>query len=231
MRPTLRDSLIACVCAVLVNAVVFLSIPFLNTVREHKADKPYTGKPVTVSYQMEKPRNKEKESEPEPMPSKRPEPEPQPPRLPEPHHRSQQVRTELDIPEPRFEMPDPGIGTVAVSAPRAKAPDTPPKQPSPGSDAFSLRQVDQKPRVVSRIQPMYPHRARQKGINGKVTLKFLVDENGKVKKVSVISSRPDGVFEDSAVSAVKKWRFEPGRHDGEPVPTWVRLPVSFTLSD
>jgi protein TonB len=231
MRPTLRDSLIACVCAVLVNAVVFLSIPFLNTVREHKADKPYTGKPVTVSYQMEKPRNKEKKSKSEPAQRKRPKPEPQPPRLPEPKHRSPRVRTELDLPEPRFEMPDPGIGTVAVSAPRAKAPDTPPKQPSSGPDAFSLRQVDQKPRIVSRIQPRYPHRARQQGISGEVTLKFLVDENGEVKKVSVISSRPGGVFEDSAVSAVKKWRFEPGRHDGEPVPTWVRLPVSFTLSD
>jgi len=47
----------------------------------------------------------------------------------------------------------------------------------------------------------------------------------------VVSAEPEGVFEDSAVSAVKKWRFEPGRVDGEPVPTWVRLPVSFTLSN
>jgi len=230
MRSSLRDSSLALVCAVLVNAVVFLSIPFLNTVREQETEKPYTGKPVTVSYQMEKSREKEKKSQPEPAQSKRPKPSPQPPPLPQPQQTSPHIRTELDLPEPRFEMPDPGIGTVAVSAPRAKAPDTPPKQPSPGSDAFSLRQVDQKPRIISRIQPIYPHRARQKGISGKVTLKFLVTESGSVKKISVLSAKPEGVFEDSAVSAVRKWRFEPGRLDGEPVPTWVKLPVSFTLS-
>ena len=232
MRPNLRDSLIALACAVLVNAVVFLSIPFLNTVREQETEKNYTGKPVTVSYQQrEKSRSKEKKSPPEPEQSKRPKPATKPPRLPQPQKTSQQVRTELDIPEPRFEMPNPGIGTVAISAPRAKAPNRPSKQATSRQEGFSLRQVDQKPRVISRIQPIYPHRARQQGINGKVVLKLLVDEKGEVKKVSVVSAEPKGVFEDSAVSAVKKWRFEPGHLDGEPVSTWVQVPVSFTLTD
>ena len=231
MRPALRDSSIAVICAVLINAVIFLSIPFLNTVREQEEKKPYEGTPVAVSYQAEKSAKEREDSEPEqnpePAQSVRPEPSPRPPDLPQRRPESPQMRTELDLPQPSFELPEADIGSVAVSAPEARAPE----QPSSGPKSFSLRQVDRKPRVTSRIQPRYPHRARQKGITGKVVLKFLVDRDGEVNKVSVVSAEPEGVFEDSAVSAVKKWRFEPGRVDGEPVPTWVRLPVSFTLSD
>ena len=231
MRTALRDSSIAVICAVLINAVIFLSIPFLNTVREQEPKKPYMGTPVRVSYQAEKsakePEDSQPEQSPEPTQSPRPKPSPRPPDLSQQQPESPQMRTELDLPEPSFELPDADIGTVAVSAPKTR----PTEQPSSGPEAFSLRQVDRKPRVVSRIQPRYPRRARQRDITGKVVLKFLVDRDGEVNKVSVVSAEPEGVFEDNAVSAVKKWRFEPGRVDGEPVPTWVRLPVSFTLSD
>jgi len=231
MRPSLRDSSIAVICAVLINAVIFLSIPFLNTVREQEAKKSYMGTPVTVSYQAEKSANKPEDSEPdqkpEPAQSVQPRPSPRPPALSERQPEAPETRSDLDLPEPNFELPDADIGSVAVSAPETRAP----KQPSSGREGLSMREVDRKPRVVSRIQPRYPHRARQREITGKVVLKFLVDKDGEVERVSVVSADPEGVFEDNAVSAVKKWRFEPGRVEGEPVPTWVRLPVSFTLSD
>ncbi|MEF8942563.1 MAG: TonB family protein [Desulfohalobiaceae bacterium] len=231
MRPALRDSSIAVVCAVLINAVIFLSIPFLNTVREQEGEKPYSGTPVAVSYQAEKSANEPEDSEPdqrpEPTQTERPEPSPRLPYIPDRRPKPSKMRTDLDLPEPSFELPEADIGSVAVSAPKTR----PTEQPSSGPESFSLRQVDRKPRVISRIQPGYPHRARQRDITGKVVLKFLVDRDGEVSKVSVVSAEPEGVFEDSAVSAVKKWRFEPGRVDGDPVPTWVRLPVSFTLSD
>ncbi|MCF8030912.1 MAG: energy transducer TonB [Desulfohalobiaceae bacterium] len=231
MRPSLRDSSIAVICAVLINAVIFLSIPFLNTVREQEAKKSYMGTPVTVSYQAEKSANKPEDSEPdqkpEPEQSVQPKPSPRPPDLSERQPEAPETRSDLDLPEPSFELPEADIGSVAISAPETRAP----KQPSSGPEAVSLRQVDRKPRVLSRVEPVYPRRARQRDITGKVVLKFLVGKDGTVKRISVVSADPGGVFEDSAISAVKKWRFEPGRVDGEPVPTWVRLPVSFTLSD
>lgn len=234
MTPTLREILIALVCAVLINAVIFFSIPFLNTVREQETKKPYTGTPVAVSYQAEETKDERDDSQPESRPeraqSERPEPTPRAPDLSEHQPDSPQMRTDLDLPEPSFELPDPGVGTVAVSAPESTS-EHAAEQPASGPEAVSLRQVDRKPQIVSRVEPLYPRRARQREITGEVVLKFLVDEQGEVKKATVVSAEPKGVFEDSAVSAVKKWRFEPGRMDGEPVPTWVRLPISFTLSE
>lgn len=89
--------------------------------------------------------------------------------------------------------------------------------------------VDHQPRVVEKTKPHYPEHARRLHKTGSVTLKFLVDAEGRVHQPSIIEATPAGWFEESALAAVVKWRFAPAKRQGKPVPTWLILPVRFTL--
>ena len=87
--------------------------------------------------------------------------------------------------------------------------------------------VDDPPRPLSQTPPVYPERARKKGISGDVLLSLLIDATGSVGEVRVVESSPAGVFDEAAVSAVKRWRFQPAMYEGRPVAIRVTLPLSF----
>jgi protein TonB len=95
---------------------------------------------------------------------------------------------------------------------------------------FQLAQVDKPPVVMSRVEPDYPSMARRRNINGQVTVKFLVDAQGRVQKPSIVRANPEGIFESSVLEAVTRWRFKPGIYKGQAVSTWVILPIQFKLA-
>lgn len=68
-----------------------------------------------------------------------------------------------------------------------------------------------------RIPPLYPRRALRDGREGSVRVLLSIDETGAVVDVSVVKSRPAGVFEAAAIEAVRQWRFKPTLVDGQPV--------------
>ncbi|MGE4265405.1 MAG: energy transducer TonB [Desulfovibrio sp.] len=89
--------------------------------------------------------------------------------------------------------------------------------------------VDRMPVAVKRVKPVYPMDARRRGISGMVTLRLYVDAEGGVREVQVQAAEPVGVFEEKAVEAARKWRFEPALFKGAPVGVWMTLPVRFAL--
>ncbi|MCE5336952.1 MAG: energy transducer TonB [Desulfobacteraceae bacterium] len=99
-----------------------------------------------------------------------------------------------------------------------------------GSGAeFEAARIDHAPQVVRKIEPAYPSRARKQGICGKVVVRFLVESDGSVSRPFVVEARPAGYFEQSALEAIRQWRFKPGWFKGRAVSTWVTLPVQFRL--
>lgn len=98
-----------------------------------------------------------------------------------------------------------------------------------GPREFTLGQVDQAPRILSRKNPRYPVLARRRKLTGKVTVKFLVDRYGKVRKPKIIEAHPRGVFEQSVLESITKWSFKPAIYRGNKVATWVVLPIQFRL--
>jgi protein TonB len=60
------------------------------------------------------------------------------------------------------------------------------------------------------VQPVYPPRAMESGIEGKVQLEFSVGDDGKVSNIRTVSSSPPNVFDAAAQAALSQWRFEPG---------------------
>lgn len=89
--------------------------------------------------------------------------------------------------------------------------------------------VDRMPVALKRVKPVYPMDARRRGISGQVTLRLFVDAEGGVREVQVQAAEPVGVFEEKAVEAARKWRFEPAVFKGTPVGAWMTLPVRFAL--
>jgi periplasmic protein TonB len=99
-----------------------------------------------------------------------------------------------------------------------------------GDGTYSLAEVDQHPRLVSRVEPRYPESARKLSLGGKILARFLVDETGAVHSPSVASATPPGVFEESVIEAVSHWRFEPAKLRGRPVKVWATAPVRFEIT-
>lgn len=62
---------------------------------------------------------------------------------------------------------------------------------------------------LQRVEPAYPYRAQQAGIEGFVTVRFAVDSDGRVQNVEVIEAKPKRQFERAAIQAVSKWRYQP----------------------
>jgi len=100
-----------------------------------------------------------------------------------------------------------------------------------GDIVFELSEVDRPPRPLFRIPPLYPMSAKIRGIEGVVELMFVVDVDGSVKDIEIKSSSPEGVFDKSAIRAVRQWRFKPASKGGKPVRVRVLLPVRFQLKE
>jgi protein TonB len=103
----------------------------------------------------------------------------------------------------------------------ANAPAPPPPAaaaPRPGGQA-------QPAKLISNPPPAYPPMARTQRLQGEVVLDVSIDADGKVTKVNVVSGH--AVFQQAAVDAVMRWRYEPARLNGQPVPTQAQVRVFF----
>jgi TonB family protein len=77
--------------------------------------------------------------------------------------------------------------------------------------------------------PEYPAAAREKGTGGWVDIIFTVRGDGTVGEVTVAGAEPAGIFEQAAMSAVRRWRYEPVRRDGRPVDQRARVRIRFAM--
>ena len=99
-------------------------------------------------------------------------------------------------------------------------------QKDAADSAFSLAEIDQRPRAVFQSAPLYPASLRSKKLEGVVTLIFIVDSTGRVGNPRVEkSTHPD--FNKPALDAVKQWKFEPAVKGGKRVDCKMRVPIRF----
>jgi carboxyl-terminal processing protease len=85
---------------------------------------------------------------------------------------------------------------------------------------------DEPPKVVSRVDPIYPLTMVLAGKPGRVTLDFVVDARGAVRNITVASSTDRG-FEAAATAALAQWTFKPATRRGKPVAARMELPIEF----
>ena len=98
------------------------------------------------------------------------------------------------------------------------------------NDLFDLKNLDQAPSPRFQSKPVYPFEMRRAGIEGQVLVGFIVDSRGTVREAYSIRST-HREFESSAVQAVAKWRFRPGKKGGRAVNTRMQVPIVFSIPD
>lgn len=111
-------------------------------------------------------------------------------------------------------------GTGAVPQPIA------PKEKGPRAPVRVGGRVKE-PRLITRVDPRYPPLAVQTHLQGTVIVEAIIDEHGDVVEVKVVSGPP--LLIQSALDAVRRWKYEPTYLNDEPLAVQLNVTVQFTL--
>ena len=103
-----------------------------------------------------------------------------------------------------------------------------PPPPKPTLTRTRVGGAVQAAKLVNKVQPIYPPLARQTRISGTVRLHAIIGKNGSVEQLSVESGHP--LLVQSALDAVKQWRYQPTLLNGEPVEVDTEIDVIFSLA-
>jgi len=113
--------------------------------------------------------------------------------------------------------------------------DLPPPPPPPQDDEEDeiFLVVEQQPELIGGMASIwknisYPEIARKAGIEGRVTIQFIVDEKGDISNIRVVRGIGGGCDEE-ALRAVSKAKFRPGMQRGRAVKVQYSLPIVFKL--
>ena len=92
---------------------------------------------------------------------------------------------------------------------------------------YSVSELDVQPRPLREIVPDYPADADRRRLSGKVRLQLELEADGRLSDIEVVSATPPGVFEASAVKALREARFAPAQKNGRPVRARVVIVVMY----
>jgi periplasmic protein TonB len=81
---------------------------------------------------------------------------------------------------------------------------------------------------ISSVAPVYPAEAKEKGIQGTVTLEVTIDKEGHVSQATATGGPAELI--QSATDAVRQWLYRPTLLNGEPVTVLTTVNVNYTLS-
>jgi len=121
----------------------------------------------------------------------------------------------------------PGVVPTRPSGPPAPAP--PALSPPPAIKATPIRQggVAQAAMLIHQVKPEYPPLAKVTRTQGVVLLDAVIDKEGSIQSLRVISGHP--LLNQAALDAVKQWKYRPTLLNGEPVEVSTTITVTFTL--
>lgn len=92
-------------------------------------------------------------------------------------------------------------------------------------ELVSMSELDQRPRAIHQPSPLINAEVRKAG-GGTVYVLFIVGTNGRVES-PIVQKSVHPVLDKAALNAVRQWKFEPGRRNGEVVRFRMRVPITF----
>ena len=87
--------------------------------------------------------------------------------------------------------------------------------------------VEQKPKLIQRVNPVYPEMARRAGLQGQVMVLFIVTREGRVAEPQVLKG-PE-IFRAAALEAVRQFRFKPAMQNDRAIAVRMTIPIRFRL--
>lgn len=208
-------------------------------------------KPMEISIAMALPMV----AEPEPTPPPPPPPQEIPPAPPEPV-----VEPVVEVPPPVIKKPEPPRNPKPIKKPKPPKPkpvvqpqpqpvaepvkqDLPPAPPSP--PAPPAKKVTAKPAEVgpkrqevnvntayqTNPAPPYPPMSKRLAEEGTVYLRVLINAQGLVEQIEVKTSSGKARLDEAALKAVKRWKFQPAKENGQAITSYATVPIKFSLSE
>lgn len=122
-----------------------------------------------------------------------------------------------------FRLRPPASSTALPSAGTGSA------RPGPAAPSAPVRVGDEikPPRIVVKVDPVYPEEAKGAGAKGVVLLDVTIGPDGSVIGVHVLRSVP--LLDQAAIDAVKQWKYEPTLVNGVPTPVEMNVLLNFRL--
>lgn len=127
--------------------------------------------------------------------------------------------------EPATERPAVTNVETPVPAVSADAPADAAIEPAPASEARTREAV-----AYDNVRlPRYPSGLIRQGLQGETLLRVRVGIDGRPARIEIERSSGHRELDRAALAAVRRWRFHPATEAGQPVPSWVIVPVGFRL--
>lgn len=108
-------------------------------------------------------------------------------------------------------------------------PALPPPKPAVHKGPYRVGGRVQAPRLIRQPQPTYPPLAKQARIQGDVVIDSVIDTQGRVTQMRVVSGSP--LLVEAAMQALAQWRYQPTLLNGEPVAVEMLVTMHFQLGD
>lgn len=166
-------------------------------------------------------------SEPQPLAVKMIGETPQQPAKPLP------VRAEPVLDRPKLNIPQPDI-VLADNSPAPTAPVAVSSAAAPSAPAEPQQALDSMPQFdvdyLDNPAPKYPALSRRMREQGVVLVRVFVSPEGRPETVELKRSSGSLRLDESALSAVRNWKFVPAQCAGRAVAAWVVVPISFSLT-
>jgi protein TonB len=141
-------------------------------------------------------------------------------RKPDKPEEPEEVPEDIEL---EVETPDVEVGDLNLGAPRVNT-----NLQVAGIGGFS---GDGEYLPIVKVQPVYPRRALQRGIEGYVIVEFTVTKAGAVRDPFVVEADPPGIFDNAAMKAALKFKYKPRVIDGEPIEVpGVQNKISFNIA-
>jgi protein TonB len=144
--------------------------------------------------------------------------------------RNRDPRVEYEPPQRQPDVPDFVFDDFSVGVQRVRY--TPPPIDARPGHGLGPRRFDGDVIQVVQARPEYPPRALAGNIEGWVRVRFTVTTIGTVRDAVVVESEPGTVFDEAALKAIARWRYNPRVENGEAVErVGLQTMIRFTLEN
>jgi periplasmic protein TonB len=159
-----------------------------------------------------------------PREAKKPDPKPVKKPKPKPVHKESEIKRVEEKKEKSEAAPETPPAPAAPVAPVAPTHD---HAASPRNSVLTPASANAN--YLNNPKPVYPAVARSRHWEGLVLLRVHVTAEGECDELSVQQSSSHETLDESALAAVRKWRFVPAKRGDVPQASWVTVPIKFQL--
>jgi periplasmic protein TonB len=106
-------------------------------------------------------------------------------------------------------------------------PAPPPPTPVAHKGPYRVGGKVQPPKLIRQVQPIYPPLAKQARVQGDVVIESVIDQQGKVTQMKVVTGSP--LLVQAAIQALEQWQYQPTLLNGQPVAVDMLVTLHFQL--